>query len=218
MGAGIMTLIANPQYTTYLVYFQTGAASDTFIGGESQGDRLVPCLGKAAPNARMGHLASALEYHLLLTLRSPTNLHHHPRQLDAAGWLTSIRNIRWQFQLIYGQQGIGNQIYIGAGGAIFINTYSYYKRLRYWTNWKYTYTLGGYGTKKTYYPKSTIKMTKDKVTVEYYDKEKNYWSYKSYKKGFEEHRYSRMLQGARLRPSCMAPACLPASLPACLAL
>jgi hypothetical protein len=33
MGAGILTLIANPQYNAYTVYFQVGAASDTFMGG-----------------------------------------------------------------------------------------------------------------------------------------------------------------------------------------
>jgi hypothetical protein len=33
MGAGILTLIANPQYNAYTVYYQVGAASDTFMGG-----------------------------------------------------------------------------------------------------------------------------------------------------------------------------------------
>jgi hypothetical protein len=33
LGAGILTLIANPQYSSYLLYYQAGAASDTFIGG-----------------------------------------------------------------------------------------------------------------------------------------------------------------------------------------
>lgn len=33
MGAGILTLIANPQYASYLVYYQVGAGSDTFLGG-----------------------------------------------------------------------------------------------------------------------------------------------------------------------------------------
>jgi hypothetical protein len=97
-----------------------------------------------------------------------------------AGWLTSIRNIRLNFQLLYAQTGLGNQVYIGAGGAIFINTYTNYKRLKYWTNWRYVYTVGGLGYKNKNYKKETIKMTKDKVTVDYYDKEKNMWQYKVY--------------------------------------
>jgi len=33
LGAGILTLIANLQLSIYLIYYQAGIASDTFIGG-----------------------------------------------------------------------------------------------------------------------------------------------------------------------------------------
>ncbi len=33
LGAGILTLIANLQLSSYLIYYQAGIASDTFIGG-----------------------------------------------------------------------------------------------------------------------------------------------------------------------------------------
>ncbi len=107
----------------------------------------------------------------------------HAHTHTTAGWLTSIRNYRWQFQLIYGFTGLGSQIYIGAGGAIFINTYSYYKRLKYWTNTDYSYTIGGLGYEVKNRQYSLIKLTKNKITVEYYDKKLDEWKYEVKEKG-----------------------------------
>lgn len=88
--------------------------------------------------------------------------------------MTSIRNIKWQFQLLYGMAGIGNAVYIGAGGAIFINSYTNYKRLRYWRTWQYTYTVGDYAYKTTNYPGEVVKITKDSITVDYVDWSKHH--------------------------------------------
>lgn len=111
----------------------------------------------------------------------------HP---PTAGYLISIRNIRFYFNLIYGQTGIGNQMYVGAGAAIFINTFSNYRRLKYWRNWDYFYTVGGYGWKlkktDTYGLQSTIKMTKNTITVETYDKAEHTWKYKTCVKGYNK--------------------------------
>jgi hypothetical protein len=104
-------------------------------------------------------------------------------------------------------------VYIGAGGAIFINTYSYYKRLKYWTNWEYAYTVGGFGYKVKNQVYSSIKLTKDKVTVEYYEKAADQWHYLVKKKTphspspgpapapapARHTRYDRVLQGACVR-------------------
>jgi hypothetical protein len=136
------------------------------------------------------------------------------------GWLTSIRNIRWQFQVLYGHIGIGTHVYIGAGAAIFINTYSYYKRLKYWRNWDYTYTVGGMGykVKPPMHTKEVLKITKDKATVEYYDKGKGSWTYKVYKKySSGSGGYARMLQGACVSAcvTCVS-ACVCVCLRACV--
>lgn len=37
LGAGILTQIANPSYSAYLLYWTAGAATDTFIGGAWRG-------------------------------------------------------------------------------------------------------------------------------------------------------------------------------------
>lgn len=84
---------------------------------------------------------------------------------------------------MYGQQGIGNQMYVGAGAAIFINTYTNFRRLKYWTNWPYLYTVGGYGYKPKNEKKETITMTKNTIEVQYYDTVKHTWKYKSCTKG-----------------------------------
>lgn len=53
MGAGILTLIANPQYASYLVYYQVGAGSDTFLGGAF----LRSCTFRAARGLRVSRAA-----------------------------------------------------------------------------------------------------------------------------------------------------------------
>ena len=135
-----------------------GAASDTFIGGAWAGVAL--CFWLCA----RGSADRPTDRPTVLTLLSP-----RPSTPHTAGWLTSIRNIKWQFQLLYGMRGIGNAVYIGAGGAIFINSYYNYKRLRYWRNWLFTYTVGGTGYKTKTTPGEVVRITKDKITVDYVD-------------------------------------------------
>lgn len=68
---------------------------------------------------------------------------------QTGGWGTSVNHTTMSYSVVQAFAGVGSQVYVGLGGAVFIRTYSYSGRLKSWNTSPYTYTVAGMGTKLT---------------------------------------------------------------------
>jgi hypothetical protein len=68
---------------------------------------------------------------------------------NGAGWHTSVNTTRYAAQLVNSFHGVGNQIWVGAGGAAFIRCYTTTRRGWGFSSTPFLYTVAGTGITRT---------------------------------------------------------------------
>ena len=130
-GAGLVTIIYTPQYSRQHVRVQIGLASDTAIPGTfTRPDH--PSLSPFDWRSADAPPAAS----------PPPSLSHR-----AAGWGTFVNNSRWSIQYINAFIGSGSQVWIGAGGAVFLRNYLFNQRNISFSTTNFTYTVAGTGVR-----------------------------------------------------------------------
>ena len=112
------------------------------------------------PTHQDGRLDSTCEtkIHFLFFSRISTVYTHTDRH-------TSINATRFSIQLVNAFAGLGNQLYIGFGGAVFIRTYSLSQRRVQWNpSTRWTYTIAGTGVSSSNTRAQNLVVTKGGIT------------------------------------------------------
>jgi len=121
-------------------------------------------------------LQSLLQTPLHPFLNQPTIFHPNNRQparaqfaagndiFLGAGWHTSINTTRYGAQLASSFYGVGNQIWVGAGGAVFIRCFTATRRGWGINSTPFTYTVAGTGVTRTQGQRNIV-VTKNGLNV-----------------------------------------------------
>lgn len=134
-----MSAIFYEQFATNIARWVAGAGSDWFLGGKS--------IDSASGHARKGSALYVLCFaHFSPSPPHPIHVHTHTH---AGGWATSVNSTRSTYALVNAFRGVGSQIFIGLGGAVFIRSHTYAARMWNWNTSPYTYTVAGMGTRLT---------------------------------------------------------------------